>query len=59
MTADEEDDLRGTGDIPIDENGYIIGPSVPVRYRQDFYDNARPSRLRGSVACADIQWRLR
>jgi len=35
MTADEEDDLRsGTGDIPIDENGYIIGPSVPVRYRQ-------------------------
>lgn len=37
MTADEEDDLRvAPGDIPIDENGYIIGPSVPVRYRQDF-----------------------
>ncbi len=37
MTADEEDDLRtATGDIPLDENGYIIGPSVPVRYRQDW-----------------------
>ena len=37
MTADEEDDKRvAPGDIPVDENGYIIGPSVPVRYRQDF-----------------------
>ncbi len=37
MTADEEDDLRvAPGDIPLDENGYIIGPVVPVRYRQDF-----------------------
>ncbi len=37
MTADEEDDLRvAPGDIPVDENGYIIGPVVPVRYRQDF-----------------------
>ncbi|MDH6098525.1 DNA-directed RNA polymerase subunit beta [Anabaenopsis sp. FSS-46] len=37
MTADEEDDLRtATGDIPLDENGYIKGPSVPVRYRQDW-----------------------
>ena len=37
MTADEEDDLRvAPGDIPVDENGYIIGPLVPVRYRQDF-----------------------
>jgi DNA-directed RNA polymerase subunit beta len=37
MTADEEDDLRtATGDTPVDENGYIIGPSVPVRYRQDW-----------------------
>ncbi|NEU75131.1 DNA-directed RNA polymerase subunit beta [Hassallia byssoidea VB512170] len=37
MTADEEDDLQtATGDIPLDENGYIIGPSVPVRYRQDW-----------------------
>ncbi|HBB31576.1 MAG TPA: DNA-directed RNA polymerase subunit beta [Cyanobacteria bacterium UBA9273] len=37
MTADEEDDLRvAPGDIPTDENGYILGESVPVRYRQDF-----------------------
>jgi DNA-directed RNA polymerase subunit beta len=37
MTADEEDDLRvAPGDIPVDENGMIIGPLVPVRYRQDF-----------------------
>ena len=37
MTADEEDDLRvAPGDIPVDEQGYIIGPLVPVRYRQDF-----------------------
>jgi DNA-directed RNA polymerase subunit beta len=37
MTADEEDDLRvAPGDIPVDENGYILGESVPVRYRQDF-----------------------
>ncbi|HBW31829.1 DNA-directed RNA polymerase subunit beta [Anabaena sp. FACHB-709] len=37
MTADEEDDLRvAPGDIPVDENGYIIGPQVPVRYRQEF-----------------------
>ncbi|MDB9445044.1 DNA-directed RNA polymerase subunit beta [Anabaena sp. CS-542/02] len=37
MTADEEDDLRtATGDIPLDENGYIRGPAVPVRYRQDW-----------------------
>ena len=37
MTADEEDDLRvAPGDIPVDEQGNIIGPLVPVRYRQDF-----------------------
>lgn len=37
MTADEEDDLRvAPGDIPVDENGHIIGPQVPVRYRQEF-----------------------
>jgi DNA-directed RNA polymerase subunit beta len=37
MTADEEDDLRtATGDIPLDEKGYIKGPQVPVRYRQDW-----------------------
>lgn len=37
MTADEEDDLRtATGDVPLDENGYIKGSQVPVRYRQDW-----------------------
>jgi DNA-directed RNA polymerase subunit beta len=37
MTADEEDDLRvAPGDIPTDENNYIQGETVPVRYRQDF-----------------------
>jgi DNA-directed RNA polymerase subunit beta len=37
MTADEEDDSRvAPGDVPVDENGYIIGPLVPVRYRQEF-----------------------
>ena len=37
MTADEEDDLRvAPGDIATDEAGYILGDSVPVRYRQDF-----------------------
>ncbi|AFZ27279.1 DNA-directed RNA polymerase subunit beta [Cylindrospermum stagnale PCC 7417] len=37
MTADEEDDLRvAPGDVPVDDNGYIIGPQVPVRYRQEF-----------------------
>lgn len=37
MTADEEDDLRvAAGDIPVDENGRIIGPIVSVRYRQEF-----------------------
>jgi DNA-directed RNA polymerase subunit beta len=37
MTADEEDDKRvAPGDIPTDENGYIQGEVVPVRYRQDF-----------------------
>jgi DNA-directed RNA polymerase subunit beta len=37
MTADEEDDLRvAQGDVATDEEGYIIGEQVPVRYRQDF-----------------------
>lgn len=37
MTADEEDDIRvAPGDIPTDENGFILGDTVPVRYRQDF-----------------------
>jgi DNA-directed RNA polymerase subunit beta len=37
MTADEEDDLRvAPGDIATDEEGYIVGDTIPVRYRQDF-----------------------
>jgi DNA-directed RNA polymerase subunit beta len=37
MTADEEDDLRvAPGDIPMNEEGKILGAQVPVRYRQDF-----------------------
>ncbi len=37
MTADEEDDLQvAPGDTPLDENGYITGKLVPVRYRQEW-----------------------
>ncbi len=37
MTADEEDDFRvAPGDISMDADGYILGDTVPVRYRQDF-----------------------
>jgi DNA-directed RNA polymerase subunit beta len=41
MTADEEDDLQvAPGDIPMDEDGYIQGEIVPVRYRQDFTETS-------------------
>ena len=37
LTADEEDDMRvAPGDIPTDEDGNILGTSVPIRYRQEF-----------------------
>ncbi|MCE2665235.1 MAG: hypothetical protein LW716_22370 [Microcystis sp. 53602_E8] len=37
LTADEEDDLRvAPGDVATDENGYILGETIPVRYRQEF-----------------------
>jgi DNA-directed RNA polymerase subunit beta len=37
MTADEEDDLRvAPGDIRTNQDGYILGDTVPVRYRQEF-----------------------
>ena len=37
LTADEEDDLRvAPGDVPTDENGYIIADTIPIRYRQEF-----------------------
>ena len=37
LTADQEDELRvAPGDVATDENGYIVGETVPVRYRQEF-----------------------
>ncbi|MBR8830155.1 MAG: DNA-directed RNA polymerase subunit beta [Chroococcopsis gigantea SAG 12.99] len=37
LTADEEDDYRvAPGDVATDENGYIQGDSIPVRYRREF-----------------------
>lgn len=54
MTADEEDDLRvAPGDIPMDENGYIQGDIVPVRYRQDF-TTTTPSEV-DYVAVSPVQ----
>ncbi len=37
LTADEEDDLRvAPGDVPTDTDGYILGETIPIRYRQEF-----------------------
>ncbi|PSO79668.1 MAG: DNA-directed RNA polymerase subunit beta [Cyanobacteria bacterium QH_9_48_43] len=37
LTADEEDELRvAPGDVPTDEEGNILGDSVPMRYRHEF-----------------------
>jgi DNA-directed RNA polymerase subunit beta len=37
LTADEEDDMRvAPGDVATDEEGKILGESIPVRYRQEF-----------------------
>jgi DNA-directed RNA polymerase subunit beta len=37
LTADEEDDLQvAPGDLRVDAQGQILGPQVPVRYRQEF-----------------------
>jgi DNA-directed RNA polymerase subunit beta len=37
LTADEEDDMRvAPGDVATDEDGKIIGDTIPVRYRQEF-----------------------
>ncbi|AFY38726.1 DNA-directed RNA polymerase subunit beta [[Leptolyngbya] sp. PCC 7376] len=37
LTAGEEDDMRvAPGDVPRDENGNILGETVPVRYRREF-----------------------
>lgn len=54
MTADEEDDLRvAPGDIPMDEDGNIMGESVPVRYRQDF-TTTKPDQV-DYVAVSPVQ----
>jgi DNA-directed RNA polymerase subunit beta len=54
MTADEEDDLRvAPGDIPLDENNYILGETVPVRYRQEF-TTTTPSEV-DYVAVSPVQ----
>jgi DNA-directed RNA polymerase subunit beta len=54
MTADEEDDLRvAPGDIPMDEDGNILGEQVPVRYRQDF-TTTTPSEV-DYVAVSPVQ----
>jgi DNA-directed RNA polymerase subunit beta len=54
MTADEEDDLRvAPGDIPMDEDGRILGEQVPVRYRQDF-TTTTPSEV-DYVAVSPVQ----
>ena len=37
LTADEEDDMRvAPGDVATDDDGYILGSQIPVRYRQEF-----------------------
>ena len=37
LTADEEDDLRvAPGDIATDDDGYILGETIAIRYRQEF-----------------------
>jgi DNA-directed RNA polymerase subunit beta len=37
LTADEEDDMRvAPGDVATDANGYIVGETIPVRYRREF-----------------------
>lgn len=37
LTADEEDDLRvAPGDVATDDEGNILGDTIPVRYRQEF-----------------------
>ncbi len=37
LTADEEDDQRvAPGDVATDDDGYILGEKIPIRYRQEF-----------------------
>ncbi len=54
LTADEEDDLRvAPGDLPTDEDGFILGDSISVRYRQDF-DRVIPEEV-DYVAMSPVQ----
>ncbi|MBF2000511.1 MAG: DNA-directed RNA polymerase subunit beta [Synechococcales cyanobacterium C42_A2020_086] len=54
MTADEEDDFRvAAGDVSVDEEGYILGEQVPIRYRQEF-TTAAPSEV-DYVAVSPVQ----
>ena len=37
LTADEEDDMRvAPGDVATDDDNYILGESIAIRYRQEF-----------------------
>ena len=37
LTADEEDDMRvAPGDVATDDEGYILGETIAIRYRQEF-----------------------
>ncbi|NJK54648.1 MAG: DNA-directed RNA polymerase subunit beta [Pleurocapsa sp. SU_5_0] len=37
LTADEEDDMRvAPGDVATDDDGYILGETIAIRYRQEF-----------------------
>jgi DNA-directed RNA polymerase subunit beta len=54
LTADEEDDLQvAPGDVATDEEGYILGDTVPVRYRQEF-STTTPDRV-DYVAVSPVQ----
>ena len=54
MTADEEDDFRvAPGDVATEDDGTIIGDTIPVRYRQDFTTTS-PSEL-DYVAVSPVQ----
>ncbi len=54
LTADEEDDLRvAPGDVATDENNYIQGENIPIRYRQEF-STCRPEEV-DYVAVSPVQ----
>ncbi len=54
LSADEEDFYRvAPGDIPIEENGDLQGPLVPIRYRNDFL-SAPPTQV-DFIAVSPVQ----